>query len=140
MQMGHVADKVIGLNGVKSISIVAEKITGAKLPKWNHSIPHSARLPSPTERGLGGEDKIDFIYFPSCISRQLGMPKSGSHLEGDPHLSLVETLIAIAQRADINLHIPENVAGHCCGMPFASKGYKQAYRATLQKMLMQMWE
>jgi len=140
VRMGHVAEKVIGLNGVKSISIVAEKITGATLPKWNHSIPHPARLPSPTERGVEGEGKIDFIYFPSCISRQLGMPKSEGLLEGDPHLSLVETLIAIAQRADINLHIPENVAGHCCGMPFASKGYKQAYRATLHKTLMQMWE
>ena len=140
VRMGHVAEKVIGLNGVKSISIVAEKITGATLPKWNHSIPHPARLPSPTERGVGGDGKIDFIYFPSCISRQLGMPKSEGLLEGDPHLSLVETLIAIAQRADINLHIPENVTGHCCGMPFASKGYKQAYRATLHKTLMQMWE
>ncbi len=30
--------------------------------------------------------------------------------------------------------------GHCCGMPFASKGYKSAYRATLYKIVRQMWD
>ena len=45
----------------------------------------------------------------------------------------------ISRRANINLFIPENVTGHCCGMPFASKGYKQAYQATLHKTLTQMW-
>ena len=98
-----------------------------------------------------GDVKKDFIYFPSCISRQLGMPKSDSDLtplhsasgvlhKGDYRLSLSETHIAISQRANINLHIPKNVTGHCCGMPFASKGYKQAYQLSLHNTLMQMWE
>lgn len=54
-------------------------------------------------------------------------------------MSLGEAMFAIAQRAKINLSIPNNVTGHCCGMPFASKGYKGAYQATLHKTLMQMW-
>jgi D-lactate dehydrogenase len=53
--------------------------------------------------------------------------------------SLADTFITISNRAAIKLHIPANVTGHCCGMPFASKGYKQAYQATLHKTLLQMW-
>ena len=129
VRLGHFAEKAIGANGVTSAIKVAEKITNSTLPKWNLSIPHPAKNIG-TLRVSNNVNK--YVYFPSCISRQLGKPR-------DSHLSLAETLIIISQRANINLHIPENVTGHCCGMPFASKGYKQAYQATLHKTLTQMW-
>jgi len=144
VSLGHAAEKVIGVNGVKSISVVAEKITGTKLPKWNKSIPHSPKNLSAL-RVLRGEK--DFIYFPSCISRQLGVPGSKSRVAGFSNLQpetfnlpLSETFFTIAKRANINLHIPSNATGHCCGMPFSSKGYKSAYQATLHKTLTQMWD
>jgi len=134
--LGHIAEKVIGANGINSVIQTAEKISNTTLPKWNNSIPHSSKKPGAL-RELGGEK--DFVYFPSCISRQLGTPKNDSHLKGDCHLGLAETFIAISHRANINLYIPDDVTGHCCGMPFASKGYKQTYRAALHQTLMQMW-
>jgi len=128
VRLGHIAEKMIGANGVKSISMVAEKITHTSLPKWNEYVPRPTRK---TGRSSG---KKDFIYFPSCISRQLGTPRSGSHL------SLAETFVTIASRANINLSIPENVTGNCCGMPFSSKGYIAAYKATLHRILLEFWE
>ena len=125
--LGHIAEKVLGVNGIKSVIQATEKITNATLPKWNNSIPYKSKSLSV----LRGEK--DFVYFPSCISRQLGAPKS------DSHSSLAGTFIILAQRANLNLQIPNDVAGHCCGMPFASKGYKQAYQAILHKTLTQMW-
>jgi D-lactate dehydrogenase len=140
VRLGHVAEKVVGVNGVKSISTVAEKISHTTLPKWNHHIPFPSRFRaersgSADEAMAKGVGKKEFIYFPSCISRQLGTPNS----QITNYSSLAETLITISQRANINLHIPENVTGHCCGMPFASKGYKQAYQLSLHHTLMQMW-
>ena len=126
VSLGHAAEKVIGANGVKSISAAAEKVTGTRLPKWNQSIPHSPKKLS----ALRGEK--EFIYFPSCISRQLGKP---TH-----HSPLSTVFLTIAKRANINLQIPDQTEGHCCGMPFSSKGYKPAYQAALHKTLMQMWE
>jgi D-lactate dehydrogenase len=127
---------MIGAAGVKTMIQSVEKISHTTLPKWNQHIPS----PSPSRRGgrrraelVEVGEVIDFIYFPSCISRQLGQPKS------DAHRSLAEAMVTIAQRANINLYIPDQVMGHCCGMPFASKGYKQAYQATLHKTLQQMW-
>lgn len=132
VSLGHAAEKVIGADGVRSISGAAEKITGKRFPKWNKSIPHPQPL-SLRERG-GERGEGAFVYFPSCISRQLGQPKS------DSHLSLSETFTTISRRANIHLQIPQDVTGHCCGMPFSSKGYTQAYQAALHKTILQMWE
>jgi D-lactate dehydrogenase len=49
--------------------------------------------------------------------------------------TLAETLLGIAQRAGISLRIPADAEGHCCGMPFGSKGYTAAYKAMLQRTL-----
>ena len=130
VRLGHVAEKVIGVNGVTSVIKVAERLSNTTLPKWNNSIPYSTKKLG-TLHVFRGEN--NFIYFPSCISRQIGTPN-------DQRSSLAETFITVAKRAEINLQIPNDVTGHCCGMPFASKGYKQAYQATLHKTLTQMLE
>ncbi len=80
-----------------------------------------------------------FIYFPSCISRQLGKPNHDSRYSNSEHNSLAETLILIAQRANIHLQIPENISGTCCGMPFHSKGYTKAYQLSLHKTIVKFW-
>jgi D-lactate dehydrogenase len=110
---------------------VAEKITKTTLPKWNHSVPYPTKNLRDLSDLRGGND---FVYFPSCISRQLGVPS------GDSHLSLAETLITIANRAGVTIQIPADVTGFCCGMPFSSKGYTAAYKSTLHKTLAKFWE
>jgi D-lactate dehydrogenase len=128
VRLGHVAEKMIGANRVKSISTIAEKISHTSLPKWNEYIPR------PTKKLTAPGGKKDFVYFPSCISRQLGQPRS------DSHLSLSQILVTISSRANINVSIAENVTGHCCGMPFSSKGYTAAYKTTLHRALHEFWE
>ncbi len=128
--LGHIAEKIVGADGVNSVLQTAEKISHLTLPKWNHHIPS----PSPTRRRSRGEVKKEFVYFPSCISRQLGRPDN-SRLA-----SLADTLITVAERAGTSLVIPQDVYGTCCGMPFASKGYKQAYQRTLHHTLQKMWD
>jgi D-lactate dehydrogenase len=135
VRLGHVAEKVIGVNGIKSISIVGEKITGVTLPKWNHHVPYTdskaSRLWKKNRRQESSDSK--FVYFPSCISRQMGRPTA-------PKATLAETLLTIARRAGVSLRIPPEVEGHCCGMPFGSKGYTAAYKATLHRTLRKFWD
>jgi D-lactate dehydrogenase len=129
IRLGYLAESIVGANGVRSIIQAAENMTGRRLPKWNTHIPY----PSPLGRGQG-EGKKEFLYFPSCISRQLGTPKS------DSHSPLAETLITIAKRANINLYIPKDMSGTCCGMPFHSKGYTSAYQASLHNAILKFRE
>jgi D-lactate dehydrogenase len=131
VRLGHTTEKVISAGGIAGLSRMVEKITGATIPKWNNSIPYvPKRLSKETE-------KKEFIYFPSCISRQLGQPKSKANRR---RLSLAETLTTIAGRANIGLTIPGDISGICCGMPFSSKGYMAAYNIVLHKTIRKFWE
>jgi len=131
VQVGHAVEQVIGAPGVRSMSVFTEKFIGATLPKWNHHIPFpSQRLRTPGDR----HGETHFVYFPACISRQLGTPR------GNRHRSLAETLITVAERAGISLLVPADLEGCCCGMPFASKGYRAAYQATLHRTLLKFRE
>ena len=131
VRLGHTTEKVISADRIAGLSRVVERITGSTIPKWNNSIPYvPKRLSKETE-------KKEFIYFPSCISRQLGQPKSNANRR---RLSLAETLITIAGRANIGLNIPGDISGICCGMPFSSKGYKEAYKIVLHKTIRKFWE
>ncbi|HJQ14655.1 MAG TPA: FAD-binding and (Fe-S)-binding domain-containing protein [Anaerolineales bacterium] len=138
VRLGHVAEKVIGADGVKSISLAAEELIGATLPKWNKYIAFAPR----NLNALRGEK--NFVYFPSCISRQLGVPAVRSQSRVEPGRStsgsLHETFQKLAQRAGISLWIPPDLTGTCCGMPFASKGYLAAYKSTLHKTLRKLWD
>jgi D-lactate dehydrogenase len=146
VRLGHAVEKIIGVNGVKSVSLTAEKMTGRTFPKWNNHIPLadsrvSAKHPLGTRlwkqnQRLGSLDSRSFIYFPSCIARQLGVPSVRSQVPG----SLSEAMIEIAGRADLSMWIPPDITGTCCGMPFASKGYSIAYKATLHKTLAKFWK
>ncbi|HEX9385209.1 MAG TPA: FAD-linked oxidase C-terminal domain-containing protein, partial [Anaerolineales bacterium] len=131
VRLGHFAESVIGPNGVKSVIQTAEKITSTTLPKWNNHIPYTDSKVSQLwiHQRQESLDSKQFIYFPSCIARQLGQPKS------DNHLSLTQAFILITKRANINLQIPENISGTCCGMPFHSKGYTKAYQLSLHKAI-----
>jgi len=137
VRLGHLTESIIGANRVTSIIQSAEKITRTTLPKWNSSVP----FPTMNFRGgsaLRGEK--EFIYFPSCISRQLGVPVHESRLSNGKYRSLTETLLTISNRAGINLYIPNDVSGMCCGMPFNSKGYTKAYQSSLHKAILKFWE
>jgi len=137
VRLGQLADSVIGPKNITGIVESIEKLTGTTLPKWNAHIPLASRNLTGLITPVWGSDlrgEKEYIYFPSCISRQLGQPKS------DEHDSLAKTLMTIASRANISLWLPPDVTGHCCGMPFHSKGYKDAYQLTLHRTLLQMWE
>jgi len=131
VRLGHLAESMVGAKNITTILRTTEEVTGATLPKWNSHI-------SSTSKNLrilldpGGEK--EYVYFPSCISRQLGTPKHNGNI------SLAETFVTIAKRADVSLWLPGNIEGHCCGMPFHSKGYEQAYRLALHSTLLHMWE
>ena len=130
VKAGHALDRISG-KGWRAILPAAEKISGAILPKWNDSIP----APSRSLNGLRATSvEKQFVYFPSCISRRLGAPRD------DSHLSLAETLITVADRANVSLAIPEDVTGICCGMPFSSKGYTKAYKRTLHQAMLKFWD
>ena len=63
------------------------------------------------------------------------------HLPGEPtDQSLVEVLVKLAKRAGVPVHIPLDVEGTCCGVPFSSKGFDEAHRFMINRAIEKFWE
>ena len=61
-------------------------------------------------------------------------------MPGEPDdLSLVEAVVAVAARAGRPVHVPHDVAGTCCGVPFSSKGFDRAHAATVNHAIERFW-
>jgi D-lactate dehydrogenase len=67
------------------------------------------------------------VYVPSCTNRIFG---------GSP----VEALVEVSKRAGLPLWIPEDVGGSCCGLPWSSKGFRDAHRHKANEMVQRLWE
>lgn len=82
---------------------------------WRTSLPTAApELPFTVREGAAA------VYLPSCINRIFG------NAPGAPtRPSVPQALAALSQRAGMPLWIADDVAGHCCGLPWSSKGYQR---------------
>ncbi len=93
-------------------------LSRGRIPLWTPAMPRPAgRLPKNARWG-----KKRVVYLPSCISRTMGPARR----EGLP--SLVRVTCALLEKAGFTVVTPEKVERLCCGMPFASKGLRQAAR------------
>ena len=55
-------------------------------------------------------------------------------------MSAMEALVAVAGRAGVQVFIPEDVEGTCCGVPFSSKGYDQGHGVAVNRTIERFWE
>jgi D-lactate dehydrogenase len=90
--------------------------------------PAAGRLPRTSRAGAAA------VYLPACVNRILGNPGA---LEAGP--SLPEALVEVSARAGVPLWIPDDVAGHCCGTPWSSKGYAVGHRLMVERTAAALW-
>ncbi len=130
LRLGHVAEGVIGVDGMRRLTQTLKRFAGDNLAEWMPDTPHAAG-PVPKTRRAGAQA----IYFPACISRVMG------RLPGEPEdRSLMELTVDLALRAGVRLHIPRDVAGTCCGTPFSSKGFTSAHAITINAAVERFWK
>jgi D-lactate dehydrogenase len=138
VRLGHFADRLTNKDWRRWLLLI-ERLSRRRLPKWNDSIPQVpktlpvARANHRNGRSQASAESLQFVYFPSCINRNLGKPDD----ESLP--SIAEVMLTVARRAGVDLFIPDDVRGACCGMPFSSKGYHQAYQRMLGHTLEKFW-
>ncbi|WP_027848131.1 FAD-binding and (Fe-S)-binding domain-containing protein [Marinospirillum minutulum] len=91
------------------------------LPVYLPATPKAAQLP-PLASTNPASKKPRVVYFAACVSNVMGP----AHLDKDQTPLRVKTQ-QLLEKAGFEVIYPEASAGHCCGQPFASKGYpKQA--------------
>jgi D-lactate dehydrogenase len=127
LRAAHAARAVLGARGAAGLARVSRSL-GLRLPLGFPDLPRAARstLPQTAREGATA------VYLPSCVSRTLGP-------EGDGR-PLAEVVVAVCERAGAPVWIPDGVHDHCCGMPFGSKGYKEASAVAASRFVKAIWE
>jgi len=115
VRAGGLIARTLGDRAAGALPALLRARLGSELvPAWSPAMPQPApaRLPATTQAGASA------VYLPACINRIFGNPR------GEPaHPTVPEALVAVSARAGLPVWIPDDVAGHCCGTPWSSKGY-----------------
>ncbi len=124
---------------IEKASHAALRIGGplARRTKRGAGLPPAATAKLPPSERAGAAA----VYVPSCTNRIFGRYSSGgARANGDGRLgSLAEALVAVSARAGLPVWIPDEPAGSCCGLPWASKGYEEAHRHKANEMVERLW-
>ena len=133
LRLGHAAESIIGVSAMRSLTRWLKRIAGENLGEWAPDTPFAAGEIPATDR-----QSAQAVYFPACISRIMGrLP--GEPQGSDNGRSLMEVTVELARRAGVPLHIPSDVAGTCCGMPFSSKGFTRAHAIAANTAVERLW-
>ena len=129
LRSGHLTQRIFGLRAMVAITRALRWVARRPTHLWSAEMPHAApRLPRTRP------ERAQAIYLPACLTRMMGS------LPGEPEgPSLPEVFLALAQRAGVGLHIPPDLVGTCCGVPFSSKGFDQAHRFAVNQAIARCW-
>lgn len=127
---GGAASSVLSVKGVVGIEKAAVELLKTQLPLWSKEVPRANFRRLPQRSALDAE----IVYFPACISRVMGNPPE----KGKPNL--IDTFVTVAERAGLKVFVPPDSVGHCCGMPFSSKGLMPAFQETIHHTLEKFWD
>jgi D-lactate dehydrogenase len=128
--VGGVTERLIGTRAMAALTRLPSAVIRRRTPLWLAPMPAALRRhPTATSRTDAAA-----VYFPSCVSRTMG------RLPGESDgRSLQSIVVTLAARAGRPVWIPDGVDGHCCGVPFSSKGYVEAHRVTVNRTVESFW-
>ena len=131
---GHAANTILGRGFMRKTTRLLDAVSRALIDeqfwKWGDDVPRPRRSRLP----IRSIESPDAILFPSCISRVIG------EIPGEEQItSLTTALLTIVDRAGRRLYLPKDVIGKCCGVPFSSKGFEEAYRIAVNRTVESMF-
>jgi D-lactate dehydrogenase len=72
--------------------------------------------------------------MPACVNRIFGRPRGAG-----PGAEVPEAMVAVSARAGLPVWIPDEVAGHCCGVPWGSKGLERGHELIANRTVEALW-
>ncbi len=133
LRLGHLAERWFGVAAMTGLTRGLNRLTRKTLDEpfwqWSREMPRASR-----GQKLSGAtaSEAEAVYFPACITRVMG-----AHAAEET--SVADALLRIAGRAGVRLHVPEDAGGHCCGVPFSSKGFDAAHREAVNQTIADMY-
>jgi D-lactate dehydrogenase len=131
LRSGNAVNNLFGKNSLFNVTKGFKKIIPST-PLWSNQLKPAPRL----KQALKNKNKAakpSVVYFPTCISRAMGGSADGKK-------SIVESFISVSEKAGIDFLIPDNIDASCCGQPFSSKGFTQAFAYMANKTIDKLWK
>jgi D-lactate dehydrogenase len=113
----HILHTLLGTPFMLGAGRFIRKLSGGAIPLWNPHMPRGGDRIQP-ESALPDE-RPTVVYFPTCINRTMGTARGDAD-----HRSLTTAVQDLLRRAGYRVVFPENLSDLCCGMAFASKGFR----------------
>ncbi|MCB0633409.1 MAG: FAD-binding and (Fe-S)-binding domain-containing protein [Saprospiraceae bacterium] len=130
LKTGNGMTRLLGDRFMPGLTNMARKLLPV-LPNWSpqfKSLDLQSIGRAAARNGAAKKEKdLQVLYFPSCISRMM----SGE---------VMRSFYSVCGKAGIEVILPEQIQGTCCGQIFSSKGFADAYRYTANKTLVKLWE
>ena len=134
LRVGGGVSKTLGDAPLRAATRAQRHLVSAELmPEWGPAMPRAAssHLPETARRDAAA------VYVPSCVNRIFGVSRQANG--AGPGLSVVEAMVRVSARAGSPVWIPPDVAGHCCAVPWGSKGYSDGHAWMANKMVESLW-
>jgi len=108
------------------IDHLSRKLLDAPFWHWSYPMPMQRRGPMPSTPKSGA----DAVYYPACITRIMGALPGEDSNSGN-----MQALLHLAERARVKLFLPRDATGHCCGVPFSSKGFEAGNKTAVNRTI-----
>ena len=129
LNAADLAHRALGSNAMASLAGAARKLSGGRAPAWNPYLPAGGDAPPARGRGTGDGGQGGVVYFPSCVARAMGVARGAPERD-----SLTRRTVGLLRKAGYEVVYPERVNELCCGMAFASKGFKRQGERKLKEL------
>ncbi len=126
---GGLLNKVFGSHFMLKLTKTIKRVAPS-FPLWSNRLSAAKPLILSDERFADGQETI--VYFPACISRVMGDPMKTDK-------GVMQALIDVSVKANINVILPSEVEKNCCGQIFSSKGFTRAFSYTANETIDKLW-
>lgn len=124
-------NRLLGKNAMTKLTKGMKRVVHST-PLWSNQLVPSSMNKLP-KSATAAKDAGTVVYFTTCINRKMG----GSAARKQP---IAEVFMSIAEKAGINLLVPDNINSSCCGQIFSSKGFTPAFQFTANQTIEKLWD
>lgn len=133
LTLGHAVEGLLGKKAMPAVTAMLDRLSRGAMDEpfwqWVQPMPRARKGPVPARNSADAEA----VYFPACISRIFGA------LPGESETSTMQTMLTIAARAGVKLNLPPGSIGHCCGVPFSSKGFDAGHAEAVNRTIASLY-
>lgn len=129
---GNAVNKLFGKKAMIKLT-AAMKLVIPSMPLWPAQMQSVPKLPKQRIAKTSPAGDVDrIVYFPACISRMMGKGLDGKK-------NIMEVFLSVCKKSGVEVTIPHEINGSCCGQIFSSKGYTDAYKYTANDIVRRLW-